>query len=439
MKSFRKKFSIEYVNEYVYNSKKHFVMLYSTPKLYIPKIIVNGKKKATIKKGKRWYVYFYYRDPDTGKMGNSPFKIYREINSFKSIKERRIVGNWYKNVVHGWLKDGFDPFDEASKEKILNKTRVFSVQDMMTVRVAFEHGLEHKKNSLKKESFNMYRNYMRLFLAWCEEKKLDTLDITNLREKDVIDYLNYLRKEPPLGRGLKPTSVANTKRHLGAIMAKLYEDKIVSVNIFSNIKTKKGKPEKNQPFTEEEVRSIKEYCIENEPVLYDFLRFIFYSFMRNQEIVRIQLHHINMDKKLIAIPTKSEKLSYILMIEPMFQFLESLELEKYPKDSFLFTPSGTPGPWDTSEKGRVAYFSKRFLTIKDHFGFDANKTTYSFRHNAAVDLFQSFIKSGLSEREAIGKLMAITRHKSENALRNYLRDIGAVVPKDWSDSYNMDF
>ncbi|MEJ1222790.1 hypothetical protein [Sediminicola sp. 1XM1-17] len=56
-----------------------------------------------------------------------------------------------------------------------------------------------------------------------------------------------------------------------------------------------------------------------------------------------------------------------------------------------------------------------------------------------MHLFQSFVASRQSENETIGNLMNLTSHKSEVALRNYLRDIGAVVPEDWSSSYNMGF
>ncbi|MEB8345884.1 tyrosine-type recombinase/integrase [Flavobacteriaceae bacterium KMM 6898] len=433
MKGFTKKFSDEYRIEYRSELKERIKPLYTDPKLHVPKKVVNGRKMPSVEKGKRWYVYFYFTDPDTGKYGK-PFKIYRDINSFRSIKDRRKMGNFYRDAVHRWLKNGFDPYEQAAREK-----RELSVTDTMSVRVALEYGLEHKKGSVKLGSYKAYANYVNLFLAWCADHQLDTLGILELQESHVIDYLNYLRRERPKGRGLKPTSVNNTKRHLGAIMSKLYQDKIVPVNFITNIVAKKGKPEKNQPFTEKEVRDIRAYCKEREPVLYDFLRFIFYSFMRNQEIVRIRVKDIDMDKRLISIPTKSDTLSHILMIEPMYQFLLSKKLHRCKKGDLLFTPSGKPGKWDSTEKGRVAYFSKKFLDVKDHFGLDANKTTYSFRHNAAVDLFQSFIANGLSEQAAIGKLMNITRHKSESALRNYLRDIGAVVPKDWTDSYNMDF
>lgn len=431
MKSFSEFLKGEHRFEHSSDLQETFIKLYSKPKIFIPTKLVNGKRKPTIEKGKRWYVYFYYRDRESGLL-NRKVSIYRNINSYTSIKKRKKAAEYWIRFVTYALKKGWNPYDEESKYLV-------KADKSMTIKAAFNHALEHKKGSLKLGSYKAYYNYVILFLAWCKTMEMEELDILELEQTHIIDYLNYLRRDPPSGRGLKPTSVANSKRHLSAIMAKLYEDKIIPKNFILDIKTKKGKPEKNQPFTKAEIVKIKAYCLEHEPVLYDFLRFIFYSFLRNQEIVRIQVKHIDMEKRLISIPTKADKMSHILMIEPMYQFLLSKKLRKCKKGDFLFTHSGKPGPWDSSEKGRVAYFSKRFLTVKDHFGFDANKTTYSFRHNAAVDLFQSFVDSGLSEQAAIGKLMNITRHKSESALRNYLREVGGILPEDWSDSYNMKF
>jgi hypothetical protein len=54
-------------------------------------------------------------------------------------------------------------------------------------------------------------------------------------------------------------------------------------------------------------------------------------------------------------------------------------------------------------------------------------------------LFHSFVKQNLTEREAILKLMPITGHATEAALRNYLRDIGGMLPKDYGSDYTLEF
>ena len=74
-----------------------------------------------------------------------------------------------------------------------------------------------------------------------------------------------------------------------------------------------------------------------------------------------------------------------------------------------------------------------------HFEFGAEYGIYSFRHTAALDLFHAFVKKGNTEREAILKLMPIIGHARESALRNYLHDIGGMLPKDYGEDYTLIF
>lgn len=70
---------------------------------------------------------------------------------------------------------------------------------------------------------------------------------------------------------------------------------------------------------------------------------------------------------------------------------------------------------------------------------DKDHSIYSTRHTVAVDLFLSSKEQGLTDLEAKHKLMPITRHKSLSGLENYLRDIGASLPKDYSKNYSINF
>lgn len=68
-----------------------------------------------------------------------------------------------------------------------------------------------------------------------------------------------------------------------------------------------------------------------------------------------------------------------------------------------------------------------------------NHNIYSGRHTTTLDLYNSFKNQGLTDLESKHKLMTITRHKSISGLENYLRDIGASLPKDYSNDYTLNF
>ncbi|EAR15461.1 hypothetical protein RB2501_14074 [Robiginitalea biformata HTCC2501] len=407
--------------------------MYSEVKIYIPKKMVGGKAKPDL--SKQWYVYFYFRDPITGKMGRQPFKTYRNINQGKTIKERKAIARAWVNTITGILEDGFNPYDEDSARVVARKRT-----DMTpSIRQAFTEALEHKKATLKPNTYKSYWHYLNPFLEWIKRMGIGGNPIESFTQRHAIAYMNYLADPKPYGKELHPNSVSNHKGNLSAIFSKVVQDRWADRNFFVDIQTKKVKPRKNQPFTKEEMEAIQAYTKEFDPLLYNFLRFIFYSFMRNREILSVQVKHIDMKKRTVAIETKADKISHILMIEPMYQFLEDLGVGDLPDHYHIFTPSGKPGHWPTNPRDKVNFFAKRFRAVRDHLGIDPEKTTYSFRHNAALDLFQSMIEDGMPEREVVARLMKITRHRSEEALRKYLRDIGGVLPEDWSATYRTNF
>jgi integrase len=414
----------EYINEYVTILTKMAVRMYTEPKLHIPK---TKDRKPDI--SKRWYVYFYFRNPHTGKMDKRPLKFYKGLNRLKTVRDRKRGGKQLVSTLKKLLNDGYDPFKHGSA----------MAPKVGTVKECFETALEHKKPFIKETTYNSYGDYLSLFLGWAKKNSLSEVPITSLTRKHIVGYLNYLGRAKPLGKGLKPTSIHNHKGNLSALMAQMVKDEMVNENFIAKIPTKKNRPSKNEPFTLNEITELRKYTKENEPVLYDFLQFIFYSFMRNNEIARIQIKHINMENRTISIETKGEKKSRILMIDRLYNMLKEWGVDKLPKNYYLFTPDGRPGKWDANVKSRVDYFSERFAKVKKELKISNEKNSYSLRHNAAIDLFTSFVEQGMTEKEAIYSLLQITRHKNEAALRNYLRDIGAILPKDWSKHYNISF
>ncbi|PCJ98887.1 MAG: hypothetical protein COA50_01220 [Flavobacteriaceae bacterium] len=168
-------YEFEYGNEVI----KHKMIIaerrYSEPKLYIPKENTRGMRVPTAKKGYRWYVYFRYKDPDTGLFSKQPLKFYRNINRFKTVNERIVYGNAMVAAYKELLVGGWNPLDDTANEQI-EKT-------YNTIKEAFVSALENKKNTLKEGTYNSYWNYLNMFLDWCKENELDKKSISELKWK----------------------------------------------------------------------------------------------------------------------------------------------------------------------------------------------------------------------------------------------------------------
>lgn len=134
----KKRLDEKHVNEYVNLISKFAVKMYSEPKLYIPKEVNKGGSLREPSLKKRWYVYYYFRDPSTGQMSKQPFKVYKGLNRLKTVSERKAAGKMLVNVTKRLLSENYNPYELNSARK--------DTKDIISVRMAFEEALENKRN-----------------------------------------------------------------------------------------------------------------------------------------------------------------------------------------------------------------------------------------------------------------------------------------------------
>ena len=95
-------FKVESAYDYAYDlpMKNNF----STPKLYTASGDLN----------KRWYVYFSYRNPKTGRLKRvTPF--YGDAHKYKTKEDRLFVLSAYRKKILELLKKGYNPFENNTE------------------------------------------------------------------------------------------------------------------------------------------------------------------------------------------------------------------------------------------------------------------------------------------------------------------------------------
>ncbi|WBX78372.1 site-specific integrase [Tenacibaculum ovolyticum] len=404
--------------------------LFSTPKLFIPKIKETGKPNID----KSWYVYYFFRNPHTGLLEKYVEK--QGINRLKTISKRTEAGNNLRKATLRFLQEGGNPWEiKKFKEDLVNKKK-FSVAE------AFDIAFKEKCKVWGQTSKDVNNTQYNVFLKWLTSNNLIKLNIKELSKRHIVIFLNELTDQS--GRANSNTTRNNYRRLISSLVSQMVHDDILDFNFVLAIPKLKSVAQKNQPFTLKQLNSIKEYLIENDKYLYTFMKFVMYALMRNVEICRLQVKDIDLDNNIIKVKTKTEDSATILIIPRLKEVLLKMELDKYNPTDFLFTKNKTPGTWEVEkERSKVNFFSRRFEKMRKAIGkknnLNKNHNIYSGRHTTALDLFNSFKNQGLTDLESKHRLMTITRHKSISGLENYLRDIGASLPKDYSDDYTLNF
>ncbi|WP_299833801.1 site-specific integrase [uncultured Tenacibaculum sp.] len=400
--------------------------MFSEPILYIPKI--KGTNKPDI--SKPWYISYYFRNPFTGEMEKIIEK--KGLNRIKTITERKKVGNHLRKARLRLLQEGYNPFEEKlEKEDLLDKEK-------FTILEAFEIALKEKNKTWAEKTRNGNKSLYNQFIDWVTKNKLGEKDISKLSKRHIVIFLNEITNSS------SNTTRNNFKRLISSLLSQLVNDDILEKNVALKIPNLESKPEKNQPFTKQQLNSVKEYLVEHDNYLFQFMKFVTYGLMRPIEICRLQVKHIDLvNNVILQAETKTERAN-ILIIEPLKKVLLNMNLEQYQPDDFLFTKNKIPGLWEVKrESSKTEFFSRRFKKLKNKIGkqilLNSNHGIYSARHTVALDLFSSFKNQGLTDLEAKHKLMTITRHKSLDGLSNYLREIGASLPEDYTKNYTVNF
>ena len=165
MSNFNKFLTFDSQDTYDLQMKKN----YSNPKIYD----ANGDIS------KRWYVYFSYRDPATGKLKRmAPF--YGEANKYKTKSDRMFVFVIYRHKIKAFLERGYNPFENNSelfqkekqgiikpKEVLPQKTDAITTKKSIeasitseiqskTISEAFEFALNLKKKLVNEVTLKAY-------------------------------------------------------------------------------------------------------------------------------------------------------------------------------------------------------------------------------------------------------------------------------------------
>lgn len=422
---------------------------YSEPKIYtggVDIILWNqlSKEEQNTALIKDWYSYYKFIDGTTGKLKRMP-NIKGGANRFKTKKERLIIFNQLRDSLEYFLEKGLNPYTDPDLTLLEydkpsnNKTPVIVAPEflveavtiiepevnipeepVLSIKEAFEYALKIKKKSLNDVSYVNYEGRINRFKKSLDENK----PITSITRKITNQYLNgILENSSPRNRN-------NSRIDLSSLFEVLTNDEIIPENFINKINILKAKPERNKTYTPEMQMNIYSYLETNDPILLLFVKFICYNFLRPVEVCRLKVGDLDVKDKKLYVRAKNKAVKIKIIPEILINDLP--DLSKLNKDHFLFTPHEIGAEWIATENNRRDNFSKKFKTVvKDHFKLGADYGMYSFRHTFITKLYRE-LRKNYSPFETKSRLMLITGHSTMTALEQYLRDIDAELPEDYS-------
>jgi integrase len=423
--------TFEHENEHDSEHDPYLKKNFSVPKIYN----ANGDL------GKRWYVYFSFRNPKSGKLQRMK-NIYGKASTYTTKEDRLSVLTAYRKSLLALLKEGFNPFEDnttlfksrnepvvdvsvAKELPVKVKEEVIIEEPKMLLREGFDFALNLKAKLLNDTTRISYANRVKYFLKWLKEYHPEIKVIEELNKRIAAEFLNRMLENS------SPRNRNNYRVDLSSIIQVFVDNDIIPENFIRKIPVLKAIPVRNKTYSLEEQKKIYKYLDKKDPILLLYIKFISYNFLRPIEVCRLKVGDINLKTKTLKFKAKNSPLK--TKIIPQLLIDDLPDLSKMDENASLFSPNEIGGEWETTVGNKRDYFTKRFKkVVKDHFNLGTDYGLYSFRHTYITKLYRKLVEHG-SPFEAKSRLMLITGHSSMTALEKYLRDIDAELPADYSE------
>lgn len=371
---------------------------------------------------KRWYVNFWAWDVSKEKLVRS--RLFEPLNRIKSKSERRVTGEQMVRIINGQLRAG----KVLGKDKV--KATTLKIHNLSLLQ-AIEAVAEQKKlNGYRK---NYYRTFNRLhttLAGWLQYKKHPDFPLKSFDQNDADEFKNYLKEQKQLAN----KSINNMFGALGTAF-KYIEKKggIVWRHYpLNNIDRLPVVVKKHAAYSDEQIKAILQTIdnrIERVQVnrrsgyaqLKLFIRFIYYTLARPNEIMNLKVAHLQLQEGRIYIPgeiSKNKIDDYVPLPAALIQQVEESDILKFDPADFIFSRNGRPG----KEKLHENFFwdkHHRILKLTGLLELNPNFSLYSYKHSGAISLYKATRDIKIVQQQC--------RHRSSAETDLYLRDLGMNV------------
>jgi integrase len=261
------------------------------------------KKKflpARLVKGSSWYILYYQTNPATGRMER--FRETRQINRIKDKRERAKIARAYVKDINSMLPSGW-PFQVEQPDA------------KYTVKQAVQLALQAKINTTELNTHRSYQSHARIFLQYCEEKKISQLDIRDFTKKDAYNYMDYVLIE----RKLSPKTYNNYVIHMRSLWYVMVEREMIQKNPFVGIKRAAVEKKNRRTFTADERKVVARFLQENDLTMFWAILLQYYCFLRPVELRRLRFRNFDLVAGTITITpdiNRKSKKHRIITIPP---------------------------------------------------------------------------------------------------------------------------
>ncbi len=304
----------------------------------------------------RWFVYYQFISPDTGKYRRFQLWVPHKI---LTASGRRDKAHEIIKSINNKLRQGFNPFAHMEKK-------------YTSLSVAMAYILSIKVNSCRVRTHHTYSSMLNKFDEWLKTKNLLNMPVADFNYHHAQEFMDYTQATLKNGNRTYNNRVTAMK----TIFKVLVKREWIFINPFDKVDRMPEEEPEIAAFTMEELMVMQQNLPSWNYDLYVCACLIFYCFIRPQEMVRLKVSNFNLKGRMIIIPgkaSKNKKQEVVQIPDALMPVLLKLDLN-FPGDYFVFGKNQQRGPIEYAPT-RMAEAWRKFA---NEFGIDKN--LYSLKH-----------------------------------------------------------
>lgn len=376
---------------------------------------------------REWFVLFKFYNQQSGKW--QVFKCLEGINKIHDKPERLAEIKALREAREIWLKQGWNPITDRHFQ---NRNNPEEFSELKAIRTwtfskAIEFAIKNKK--LASRSKESYKTTVKYAIGAAHDLYYDVLPISQWERKHCKALINKMQEKYKL-------SNKGRNKHLSFFKSLFTE--LVEWECFSHginpahgiADLKEDETIKFEVLTPDEKEQVREYLYLTDYPFFIFMLTLYYTGIRPNEILHLQVKDFKKDDHLFRMVPYSENVKnskerWVAIHPSLYNFIIKLELEKYKPTDYIFSTGFIPGPQKIRARS-ATYLWNKYV----RHDLDIDKQLYSLKHLGADD----FIDAGVKEENLVDHL----GHSSKFITRRYTLK-GKAQSREVVKSANVQF
>ncbi len=366
--------------------------------------------------GRKWYVEFYYRVPDSLRTAYKNkiwerFKVYENINRVKSAEYSYLL----KESVEYALKQGFNPFEEELQAQAEQKSKIVRSKEWTILQAINYFKQKWSDRGLNPDSLSKYIRVADRLIQWLIQCGFQRLPASEIKSEHLEAELTYYKNKLKWSN----RTYNNELEFQATIFNFLAKKKINNDKPHSDIDKQKAPSKKHRYYDELLLPQVKAEISKVDPYLAFAAECVYSLCIRSdKELKNFKVGNIFPERKqvfLTAGGTKTNADRFIPMTNELIASFRERGIIGMPRDWYVFGQDGKPGP----EPMGTHWAAVRFRQVRRNLKISTDFTLQGFKHTKVVHMK----KDGAKDDE----IMAVTGHKDFGSYAKYLRDLGMDV------------